>query len=186
MLSLLNSALLSSHHTRFATMAFASASRVGDIVRLRVTSAGHPPPLIVRRDGRVEETATRGTLIGVLPEVTASTVKVELRPGRPVCSIPTASPRHTAAGDSMFGETRLHDVLTKCAGLPAEALTEHVQMVATQWVDDGPKDDMALLAISAPRPPAPPRATDTRKAGSPHDPRGTIAPGELRDQLWRA
>ncbi len=59
MLSLLNSALLSSHHTRFATMAFASASRVGDIVRLRVTSAGHPPPLIVRRDGRVEETTTR-------------------------------------------------------------------------------------------------------------------------------
>ncbi|MFI6875614.1 PP2C family protein-serine/threonine phosphatase [Streptomyces sp. NPDC050400] len=153
MLSLLNSALLSSHHTRFATMAFASASRAGDTVRLRVTSAGHPPPLIVRRDGRIEETATRGTLIGVLPEVTASTVKVELRPGETclLYSDGITEAHGGPLGDSMFGETRLRDVLAKCAGLPAEALTEHVQMVATQWVDDGPKDDMALLAISAPQ-----------------------------------
>lgn len=50
----------------------------------------------------------------------------------------------------MFGEQRLHNTLSECAGLPAEAVTERLQMVATQWVGDGPHDDTAVLAITAP------------------------------------
>ncbi|MFJ4717347.1 PP2C family protein-serine/threonine phosphatase [Streptomyces sp. NPDC088785] len=152
-LTLLNGALMSSHHTRFATMAFASVSRAGNRVRLRLTSAGHPSPLIIRADGRVEEAATRGTLIGALPEVCATTVAVDLMPGETclLYSDGITEAHGGPLGDSIFGEQRLHDVLAGCAGLPAEAVTERVQMVATQWVDDGPKDDMALLAITAPR-----------------------------------
>ncbi|MER5950251.1 PP2C family protein-serine/threonine phosphatase [Streptomyces sp. NPDC001904] len=152
-LKLLNSALLNSHHTRFATMALVSASRVGNRVRLRVTSGGHPAPLVVRRDGQVEEVATRGTLIGVVPTISASTAEVELQPGETclLYSDGITEAHGGPLGDSMFGEQRLHDVLAGCAGLPAEAVTERVHMVATQWIDGGPKDDMALLAITAPR-----------------------------------
>ncbi|WP_338692971.1 PP2C family protein-serine/threonine phosphatase [Streptomyces sp. Q6] len=151
--TLLNSALLTSHHTRFATMVLASAVREQGRVRLRVTSAGHPPPLIVRTDGRVEEAKTRGTLIGALPEVNATTATVLLEPGETclMYSDGITEAHGGPLGDRMFDESRLRAALSECAGLPAEAVTERVHMVASQWVGDGPHDDMALLAISAPR-----------------------------------
>src|SRR5690606_29944090 len=67
-LTLLNGALLTSHHTRFATLVLACVRHEEDgRVRLRLTSAGHMPPLIVRADGRVEEADTQGSLVGALP-----------------------------------------------------------------------------------------------------------------------
>lgn len=82
-LRLLNGALLDSDHTRFATLVPASVARRGGTVRLRVTSAGHPAPLVVRADGRVEEAATRGSLVGALPEVTSTTATDGHRHPRP-------------------------------------------------------------------------------------------------------
>jgi hypothetical protein len=36
--------------------------------------------------------------------------------------------------------------------MPGEALVEHVQMLAAQWLEPGSRhDDMAVLAITAPR-----------------------------------
>ncbi|MEV1025950.1 PP2C family protein-serine/threonine phosphatase [Streptomyces sp. NPDC050264] len=154
-LTLLNNALLTSHHTRFATLALASVQREGSRVRLRVSSAGHPTPLIVRSDGRVEEADTQGMLIGALPTemVKVTTATVELAPGETclLYSDGITEAHGGPLGDVMFGEQRLRNTLARCAGLPAEAVTEYVQMVASQWVDGGPHDDMAVLAITAPR-----------------------------------
>ncbi|MCO5994312.1 PP2C family protein-serine/threonine phosphatase [Actinoallomurus rhizosphaericola] len=152
-LSLLNGALLNSGSTRFATLVLASAVRAGDRVRLRLTSAGHPPPLIVRRDGVVEEAATRGTLIGAFPDVQATTAGVELAPGE-TCVLYTdgiTEARGGPLGDIMFGEERLKDALSECAGMPAEGVVERVQMLAAEWAGDRDHDDMAVVAISAPQ-----------------------------------
>ncbi|WP_329459316.1 PP2C family protein-serine/threonine phosphatase [Streptomyces sp. NBC_01497] len=152
-LDLLNGALVNSHHTRFATMVLASVSRFAGTVRLRLTSAGHLAPLIVRADGRVEETATRGSLIGVLPEVTSRTVTADLAAGE-TCLLFTdgiTEARGGPLGGDLFGEHRLRRALAECAGLPAEAVVERVQMLASQWVGAGRHDDMAVVAITAPR-----------------------------------
>ncbi|MFE9251406.1 PP2C family protein-serine/threonine phosphatase [Streptomyces sp. NPDC007088] len=152
-LRLLNGALLTADHARFATLVLASVTRAAGTVRLRLTSAGHPVPLIVRDGGRVDEADTRGTLIGALPEVTVTTDTVELAPGE-TCLLYTdgiTEARGGPLGDEMFGEERLRQALGDCAGLPAEAVVEHVQMLASAWVGDGPHDDMALVAITAPR-----------------------------------
>ncbi|WP_374118434.1 SpoIIE family protein phosphatase [Streptomyces sp. 8L] len=152
-LELLNGALVNSHHTRFATMVLASVSRFAGTVRLRLTSAGHLAPLIVRADGRVEETGTRGSLIGVLPEITSRTVTADLAAGE-TCLLFTdgiTEARGGPLGDDLFGEQRLRTALGECAGLPAEAVVERVQMLASQWVGGGRRDDMAVVAITAPR-----------------------------------
>ncbi|MEW2547308.1 PP2C family protein-serine/threonine phosphatase [Streptomyces sp. NPDC047002] len=152
-LELLNGALVSSHHTRFATMVLASVRRHLGAVRLRLTSAGHLAPLIVRGDGRVEEAATRGSLIGALPEVTSVTVTEDLAPGE-TCLLFTdgiTEARGGPLGDDLFGEERLRAALAECAGLPAQAVVERVQMLASQWVGRGRHDDMAVVAITAPR-----------------------------------
>ncbi|MEU6278583.1 GAF domain-containing SpoIIE family protein phosphatase [Streptomyces populi] len=152
LLGLLNGALMNSHHTRFATLAVASVVRRAGIVRLRVTSAGHPPPLIVRADGTVEQARTRGTLIGAFWDVSSTTVQVELAPGE-TCLFFTdgiTEARGGPLGDEFFGVQRLEAALSQCAGMPAEAVVEHVQMLAAQWVGRGGHDDMATVAVTAP------------------------------------
>ncbi|MEU9628932.1 SpoIIE family protein phosphatase [Streptomyces luteogriseus] len=153
MLRLVNNAMRSSHHTRFATLVMASVRREEREVSLRLTSAGHPAPLIIRRDGTVEEADTRGTLIGVLPAITSRTARVRLAPGE-TCLLFTdgvTEARGGPLGDTMFGDQRLKRAAAECAGLPAEAVVERVQMVTSQWIGDGRHDDIAVLAITAPR-----------------------------------
>ena len=157
-LGLLNGALLTSHHTRFATMVLASVRRRDDAVHLRLTSAGHLPPLVVRTDGTVEELPTYGTLVGALPEVSVRTAETVLAAGE-TCLLYTdgiTEARGGPLGDELFGERRLRQALPECAGMPGEAIVEHVQMLASQWLGSGRHDDMATVAISAPRsgPPA--------------------------------
>ncbi|MFC9942509.1 SpoIIE family protein phosphatase [Streptomyces pratensis] len=152
MLRLLNGALLNSHHTRFATLVLASVRREESRVRLRLTSAGHPAPLVIRNDGRVEEIDTRGTLVGALPHVEARTVETDLRPGE-TCLLYTdgvTEARGGPLGDELFGERRLMRALAECGGMPGAAVVERVQMLASQWLHDGRHDDMALVAITAP------------------------------------
>ena len=48
-------------------------------------------------------------------------------------------------------KTGWQTALSHCAGMPADAVAEHVHMLAAQWVGNGHHDDMAVLAITAPR-----------------------------------
>ncbi|MEU7526694.1 SpoIIE family protein phosphatase [Saccharothrix sp. NPDC042600] len=152
-LTLLNDALLGRHGTRFVTLVLASVRPVEGGVRLRLTSGGHLPPLVVRTTGAVEEAPTSGTLVGVLPEVVSTTAEVLLAPGE-TCLLYTDGITEAVGGplgDEMFGEERLHAVLASCAGMPADAVAEHVHMVAAEWIGGGSHDDIALLAVTAPR-----------------------------------
>lgn len=151
LLDLLNRTLVDSHHDQFATLVLATVSRSGDIVRLRLTCAGHPAPLIVRVDGRVEEADTHGSLIGVLPTVHATTATVDLRPGE-TCLLYTDGLTEARGGPTgdMFGEARLRGCLAECAGLTAEAVVERIQVLVSEWLGSGSRDDMATLAITAP------------------------------------
>ncbi|WP_393062295.1 SpoIIE family protein phosphatase [Streptomyces sp. LN549] len=152
MLNLLNGALLNSHHTRFATLVMASVQRAENQVQLRLTSAGHPAPLVVRVDGSVEEIPTHGTLIGVLQTIDIHSVEAVLQPGE-TCLLYTdgfTEARGGPLGDELFGEERLKRALAECAGMPGEVVVEHIQMLADQWLRNGSHDDMAVIAISAP------------------------------------
>ncbi|MFI8515173.1 PP2C family protein-serine/threonine phosphatase [Streptomyces sp. NPDC085460] len=151
-LRLLNGALLTARHTRFATLVLASVRRAGSQVRLRLTSAGHPRPLILRATGEVEEADTAGTLVGALPVVSSRSATVHLLPGE-TCLLYTdgiTEARGGPLGSAMFGEDRLCSALAECVGLPAEAIVERLQMIAGDWVGHGPHDDMAVVAITAP------------------------------------
>ncbi|MFJ4712006.1 PP2C family protein-serine/threonine phosphatase [Streptomyces sp. NPDC088785] len=172
LLTLLNSALLTARRTPFVTLVLVGAVREGDRVRLRVTSAGHPAPLVVRATGRVEEVPAGGTLLGAVDDLEFTSADVVLEPGETclLYSDGITEARGGPLGGVLFGEERLRAVLAPCAGLPPEAVTERVQMIAAQWLGEGPHDDMAVLAIGAPgRPSAPPtdRATPATSATGP-------------------
>ncbi|MFI7132649.1 PP2C family protein-serine/threonine phosphatase [Nonomuraea sp. NPDC050153] len=156
-LELLNCVLLThGDPTRFVTLVLASIERRADQVMLRLTSAGHPPPLIVRNDGRVEPVRAAGTLIGLVEHITSVTESVLLEPGETclLYSDGIVEARGGPLGDEFFGEERLCEQLRQCAGMPPEALADRVQMLACQWVGGGEHDDMAIVAITAPREPS--------------------------------
>ena len=152
-LELLNGALLSTEHARFTTLVLASAANRDGGVALRLTSAGHLPPLIVRDGGRVEQADTAGTLIGALPSIETQSFETSLAPGE-TCVLYTdgvTEARGGPLGSYMFGEERLAGALAECAGMPAAAVVERVMMLATQWIGQQVHDDIAVVAITAPR-----------------------------------
>lgn len=133
LLDLLNRTLVNSHHNQFATLVLGTVSRSGPRVRLRLTCAGHPAPLVVHVDGRVEEADTHGSLIGLLPTVHATTAMVELLPGE-TCLLYTdglTEARGGPMGGDMFGEQRLRSALAECAGLTADAIVERIQVLVS-------------------------------------------------------
>lgn len=155
-LRLLNSSLLSSGEFRFASLVLVSATPTDHGVRLRLTRAGHLPPLIVRADGQVEELYGAGTIVGALPQVSFETLTVDLGPGE-TCLLYTdgiTEARGGPMGGELFGEARLQQALTECGGMPAEAVVERILMLTMQWLGRVEHDDIAILAITAPRSPA--------------------------------
>ena len=63
---------------RFAT---AALGWLDDDGALTMVNAGHPPPIIVRRDGTVEEIGSTGPVLGVLPNPQWQSVKLQLDEG---------------------------------------------------------------------------------------------------------
>jgi serine phosphatase RsbU (regulator of sigma subunit) len=152
-LELLNGAMLSTEHCRFATLVLASVANRDGGVFLRLTSAGHLPPLIVRDGGQVEQAETCGTLIGALPDIHAQSFETTLAPGE-TCVLYTdgvTEARGDPLGHYMLGEERLAAALAECSGMPAEAVVERVMVLATQWIGQQVHDDIAVVAITAPR-----------------------------------
>ncbi|HKV19120.1 MAG TPA: PP2C family protein-serine/threonine phosphatase [Mycobacterium sp.] len=151
-LKLLNGAMLSPDNSRFATLVLASIARRDGHLGLRLTCAGHPPPLIVRNDGRVEQVDTRGTLVGALPHFKARSVETTLAPGE-TCLLYTDGVTEAHGGplgNDMFGEHRLKRALAECIGMPPEAVVERILMLTTQWLNERTHDDIAVVAITAP------------------------------------
>ncbi|MGZ4543448.1 MAG: PP2C family protein-serine/threonine phosphatase [Mycobacteriaceae bacterium] len=151
-LKLLNGAMLSPDNSRFATLVLASIARSDGELTLRLTCAGHPAPLIVRNDGRVEQADTRGTLVGALPQFKARSVETTLAPGE-TCLLYTDGVTEAHGGPlgtEMFGEQRLKSALAECIGMPPEAVVERILMLTTQWLNQRTHDDIAVVAITAP------------------------------------
>ena len=154
LLELLNATLLDDNDARFVTLVLAGATPVGNgRLALRLTSAGHPAPLLLRMDGTVEQAATRGTLIGAVPVIATSTWSTFLEPGETclLFSDGVTEARGGPSGREMFDDERLREALAECAGMPVEAVVERIELVTAQWLGGGEHDDIALLAIGAPR-----------------------------------
>ncbi|MHA6765168.1 PP2C family protein-serine/threonine phosphatase [Streptacidiphilus sp. PAMC 29251] len=154
LLELLNATLLDDRDARFVTLVLAGVTPVGNgRLELRLTSAGHPAPLLIRADGTVEQAATRGTLIGAVPEISSTTHTTVLEPGE-MCllfSDGVTEARGGPGGREMFEDERLREALAECAGMPVEAVVERIELVTSQWLGGGEHDDIALLALGAPR-----------------------------------
>jgi serine phosphatase RsbU (regulator of sigma subunit) len=130
--------------------------RAAGLTRLRWSNAGHPPPLLLHEDGRVEELATARAelMLGVDPSArrTDSVVTVQRGATLLLYTDGLVEGRDLALDD---GIARLRSAVTELAGEPLSVLCGQV---IERLRPEGLQDDVALVAIrlhreDRPRPP---------------------------------
>ena len=147
-LKVLNEALLRSASDRFCTATLLRIRPRADGVRLTVSSGGHPRPLILRGDGRVEDVDADGTLLGMFESPTLRDVELELAHGDVVIAY-TDGVVEERRGADFFGEDRLREVLEGCQGLPAAGVADCIVRAVEDFGREAPADDIAILALRA-------------------------------------
>jgi serine phosphatase RsbU (regulator of sigma subunit) len=145
-LTALNDVLYAEGADRFVTVACARLRPDGDGTHVALAVAGHPPPLVVRRDGTVEEVEVRGTVAGVLPDLTYREVELRLARGDTMLLF-TDGVYEARDRDGFFGMTRLRELLAGYAAAGPETLCEAVEQRVVEHLDGAEHDDIALLAI---------------------------------------
>jgi serine phosphatase RsbU (regulator of sigma subunit) len=152
-LSTLNEALVRQQtDEQFCTVAFARLEHNGSGTRITVASGGHPLPLILRADGRVDAVGTPGSLLGIMPDPQLSDDSVKLDPGDAVV-LYTDGVTDARAPERVLSPADLAGLLRGCAGLDAAAIAERVEKAATaplpglDSVSGEPRDDVAILVL---------------------------------------
>jgi PAS domain S-box-containing protein len=149
-LRLLNDAILRQFDDgRFCTVLHGRVRVVDGVARLRLASAGHPPPLVLHAGGAVEAVPCTGTLLGVIRTVAYEDVVVGLEPGDAlICFTDGVTEGRGPRG--MFGDRGLGEVLAASAGMDAEAIAERVMQAALEFQGGITQDDLALLVLRVP------------------------------------
>jgi PAS domain S-box-containing protein len=133
----------------FCTAAVAVVEPRPDGVEVVLAVGGHPKPFVVRASGEVEALPQTGPLLGILPDATVSDLRVSMAPGDAlVLYTDGVTERHE--GDRFFDEEGLAAVLARCAGFTAAALAERIETASRAFVEDAPRDDLAIVVLRVP------------------------------------
>ncbi|MFD8418111.1 GAF domain-containing SpoIIE family protein phosphatase [Streptomyces sp. NPDC059668] len=154
----LNSALLDQRvgGGRFLTAVYATFRLTAGGLAGRLCTAGHPPALVRRRDGRVQSVGRPGTLLGVLPEVRLTDVRFRLAAGDTLLlytdGATEARPRAAAPNGvrPLFDEDDLAAALAATHGADATETVRHLGQVLAEHTGGWASDDTALLALRVP------------------------------------
>ncbi len=138
----------------------------GAAAQLTVTSAGHPLPLRVRPDGRLDEVGAPGTLLGAFEPGHWHDVRERLGPGESIV-LYTDGVTDARGQADRFGSERLERVVAAGAGEPADTVATQVDDALIDFQGQEPqRDDIALLVLRPLPAPAADRQTP-EDAGSP-------------------
>jgi serine phosphatase RsbU (regulator of sigma subunit) len=138
---------------RFCTLAHVRIRPAAGHADATVTLAGHLPPLVLRRDGSLEELGATGTLLGVVPEPALAQVELRLEAGD-LLLLYTDGVTELRDRDLGFGQRQLHDTLRGRPGRSAEAVVDAVVRRTVELQGGEPRDDIAALALKVPDGPA--------------------------------
>jgi serine phosphatase RsbU (regulator of sigma subunit) len=152
-LALLNRALLADQARRFCTVLCVRARVEEGRVHGRFANGGHPPPLLARADGTIEEIKNaHGPLLGAFSDAAFETATFTLEPGD-LLLMYTDGVTETRRRDVEAGERDLRATLAACAGLSSDEVVGAVERRAVELLAGRSRDDVALLAIKAPSAP---------------------------------
>ena len=144
----LNAAVLAEGpRSRFVTLVYGEARRRPDGgLQLRLASAGHPSPVVVRADGTAAAVATGGDLLGVFEHATTVVDDITLAPGDAlVCFTDGVTERRDDG--RMLGEEGVLAALAGASGLDASRLARRLEQAVSGFTTLPARDDVAILVV---------------------------------------
>jgi GAF domain-containing protein len=132
---------------RFCTVAQAHLRVADGRVRVELACGGHPLPLVVHPDGRVEPVGRLGTLLGTDIEPQLYDVAVELGQGDVLVLYTDGVTEVRRRRREVFGLSELTDLLTGAGGLPPDAVVSRIEAAVVSASGGRLRDDMAVLAL---------------------------------------
>lgn len=136
----------------FATLFLAVVEPDGS--GFRYASAGHNPPLLLRRDGSVEWLKPAGTPLGMFGEMSYPVAEVSLQPGDLVVAYTDGVTEAVDGQDTEFTEEGLEESIRSRSGEPCPAILEglvrDVEQHVLQAVPSGPEcgvDDSPIIPL---------------------------------------
>ena len=118
-------------------------------VGVDVSRAGHPPPLLVRPEGAVEEVGCSGRVLGVFPEAELRDTSLRLMPGEALVLYTDGVTEARSPDGDFFGEGRLRRLLSSCAGFDAGTFAGRIKDAVLDFQEGSPRDDLAILILRA-------------------------------------
>jgi serine phosphatase RsbU (regulator of sigma subunit)/PAS domain-containing protein len=142
-----NEAILDrSTSVEFCTAAIAYLRPRADGWTMVTACAGHVPPLVLRRDGSVEDGGALGTLLGAVASPTFVERRVELEQGDAVVLFTDGVTERRIDG-AQFGEERLRALVASLAGESADSIAAHIDDAVVRFAPGLPEDDVAVLVV---------------------------------------
>jgi len=125
---------------QYFTMAFAVADRRSGLVSL--VQAGHPHPILLRQDGRVERLGTGGLPIGLIAEAGFDRIEVRVSPGDRLILVSDGFTECPLPSGRDFGEDGLVESLQRSAHLTGTDLLEALvwDLIRQSGADSFPDD----------------------------------------------
>ncbi len=117
--------------------------------RLDYCSAGHPPAMLLRADGKLELLSEGGPLLGVLQQATFDQGSVQLRSGDALLICSDGILESFNEADQEFGNERLETELRKATGASAAGMLFSVLGAVQDFAAPRPlEDDMTLVVLN--------------------------------------
>jgi serine phosphatase RsbU (regulator of sigma subunit) len=132
----------------FCTTAYAYAVPAPDGgLEVTIARGGHPPGLIRRAGGSLEEAGVIGTLLGVRDDVMLTDERVHLAPGDALI-LYTDGVTERRDGTRMLGEDGLSAAIQAApAGATAEELCAVIEQTIFAFSPEPPQDDVAVVVV---------------------------------------
>jgi serine phosphatase RsbU (regulator of sigma subunit)/PAS domain-containing protein len=131
---------------RFVTVELAFLQSQRRRLGVRLGSAGHPGPAVVRADGRVELLEGDGLPLGLFDDARPGQSDLELREGD-LLFFYTDGVTEARSADLEFFEDRLTDELAASAGRSAGETVRAVQELVTTFSQGELRDDVTIVAV---------------------------------------
>ena len=117
-----------------------------------LASAGHPGPVVLRRDGRVQQASGGGLPLGIFPDAEPGREEYDLAPGDTLIFY-TDGLAGACGPELGYFDDQLAGEIAALAGQPPAQILTRLQARAQAWCAGEIRDDITMLALRAGDPP---------------------------------
>ena len=116
--------------------------------RLTYINAGHEPPIIVHRDGSMDQVDSTTLPFAMIEEIPLEIKEMTLQPGDTMAIFSDGIPEATTSGDTFLGLAGVKEVLVTHRNDPLSAIRDRIVKIVEGFLAGGPaSDDVTLVML---------------------------------------